>query len=135
MSEAGFTLPTVKRLGTGLWDQPDATRLSGLQGAWYAASSPRLRSRFEHRYFQTYNQQPPRLASLAYDATALAVVLAKTGQGFSRSSLTNPNGFSGIDGIFRFGSDGIADRGLAILQISTGSSVIVQDAPTRFAQQ
>ena len=132
LTSAGYPDATVKRLGTGLWDQPDAPKLSGLQGAWYAASSPRLRNRFEHRYFETYGTQPPRLASLAYDATALAVVLAKSGNGFNRDTLTSPNGFAGIDGIFRFTNDGIADRGLAVLQIKDGSSAILVDAPQRF---
>jgi len=129
---AGYPMSKVKRLGTGLWDQPDAAKLSGLQGAWYAASSPRLRIRFEQRYFETYGMQPPRLASLAYDATALAVVLAKSGNGFGRAALTNPNGFSGIDGIFRFNSEGMADRGLAILEIGNGSASVIVDAPQRF---
>lgn len=132
LTEAGYPSTTVKRLGTGLWDTQDAPKLSGLQGAWYAASSPRLRLRFESRYFETYGVQPPRLASLAYDATALAVVLAKSGQGFGRNTLTNPNGFAGIDGIFRFTADGIADRGLAIIEIKNSTSSILMDAPQRF---
>ena len=132
MSAAGYPDATVKRLGTGLWDQAEAAKLSGLQGAWYAASSPRLRTRFEHRYFETYGTQPPRLASLAYDATALTVVLAKSGHGFGRDTLTSPNGFAGVDGIFRFTNDGIADRGLAILEIKNGTSSILIDAPQRF---
>jgi branched-chain amino acid transport system substrate-binding protein len=132
LSEAGYPPSAVKRLGTGLWDQAEATKLSGLQSSWYAASSPRLRLRFENRYFDTYGTHPPRLASLAYDATALAVVLTKSGQGFSRDTLTNPNGFAGIDGIFRFSPDGIAERGLAILAITDGRSVVLQDAPQRF---
>lgn len=132
LTTAGFPDTTVKRLGTGLWDQADAAKLSGLQGAWYAASSPRLRNRFEHRYFETYGVQPPRLASLAYDATALAVVIAKSGQGFGRNTLTSANGFAGIDGIFRFTPEGIADRGLAVLEIKNGTSTILVDAPQRF---
>lgn len=132
LTSAGIPSTIAKRLGTGLWDQPDVAKLSGLQGAWYAASSPRLRSRFEKRYMDTYGSAAPRLASLAYDATALSVVLAKSGNGFSRATLTNPNGFAGIDGIFRFSEDGLADRGLAILEISNGSSRIIQDAPQRF---
>lgn len=134
LTDAGYPPSMVKRLGTGLWDQAEATKLSGLQDACYAASSPRLRIRFEQRYFQTYGTQPPRLASLAYDATALAVVLAKSGQGFGRATLTNQNGFAGIDGIFRFSPDGLADRGLAIIGIKNGTSVVLQDAPQRFGE-
>lgn len=135
LTTQGFPPFAMKRLGTGLWDQADVAKIPELQGAWYAASSPRLHVRFDQRYFETYGTQPPRLASLAYDATALAVVLAKSGKGYGRSTLTNPSGFSGIDGIFRFGTDGLVERGLAILEISNGSSRIIREAPSSFAGQ
>ncbi|HOO50480.1 MAG TPA: penicillin-binding protein activator [Alphaproteobacteria bacterium] len=131
----GMPPTLVKRLGTGLWDDTASYQYSELQGAWYAASSPDLRVRFERRYREMYGTQPPRLASLAYDATALAVVLSKSGKGYGRQALTNPNGFAGIDGIFRFRMDGLADRGLGILEISSGRAVQIQNAPSSFAQQ
>ncbi len=135
LTAQGMPPSLVKRLGTGLWDDAAAARMPELQGGWYAAASPRLRERFEQRYFETYGQKPPRLASLAYDATALAVVLAKSGRGYGRDTLTNPNGFSGIDGIFRFRPDGLAERGLAILEINNGTAVVVRDAPPKFTGQ
>ena len=100
--------------------------------AWYAASSPRLRERFEQRYAETYGEKPPRLASLAYDGAALAVVLAKSGKGYSRAALTSPSGFFGIDGVFRFGNNGIAERGLAILEVNPSGARVIQEAPSRF---
>ncbi len=129
---AGLPPSMVQRLGTGLWDQPEAARLPALQGAWYAASSPSLRYKFEERYKQTYGESAPRLATLAYDATALAIVLARSGQPYTRQSLSNPNGFSGIDGIFRFSPDGLVQRGLAILEIRNNSASVVKPAPTSF---
>lgn len=132
LSAQGMTTQIVKRLGTGLWDDPATTSRPELQGAWYAASSPVMRSRFERRYLETYGVTPPRLASLAYDATALAVVLSKTGKGYGRSALTSPSGFAGIDGIFRFRADGMADRGLAILEIQNNQGLVLQNAPTSF---
>ena len=122
----------IQRLGTGLWDQADGSKYPSLSGAWYAASSPKLRQKFETRYRATYGEMPPRLASLAYDAAALSVVLSKQGQGFGRNALTNPNGFAGIDGIFRLLPDGMNERGLAVLQIGSGPATIIQDAPTSF---
>jgi branched-chain amino acid transport system substrate-binding protein len=116
-----------------LWDQPETAALPALQGAWYAASSPRLRTRYDSRYRETYGEAPHRLSSLAYDATALAVVLAKSGKGFSRQTLMDANGFSGIDGIFRFAADGTAERGLAILEIRNRAAVVVREAPSSFA--
>ncbi|MDY0029985.1 MAG: penicillin-binding protein activator [Pseudobdellovibrionaceae bacterium] len=133
LNSLGLIQTQIKRLGTGLWDDSDSPKFSELQGAWYAASSPDLRVRFERRYREMYGEHPPRLASLAYDATALAVVLSKTGKGYGRQALTNPNGFAGIDGIFRFRMDGLADRGLGILEISNGRAVQIQNAPASFA--
>jgi ABC-type branched-subunit amino acid transport system substrate-binding protein len=124
--------PSTQILGTGLWDQADSTRFPGLKSAWYAASSPQQRQKFETKYRATYGENPPRIASLAYDAAALAVVLAKQGQGFNINALENPNGFAGIDGIFRFMPDGQNERGLAVLQIGTGSPAIIEEAPHSF---
>ncbi|OIN86289.1 MAG: hypothetical protein AUJ12_06515 [Alphaproteobacteria bacterium CG1_02_46_17] len=133
LNAQGLTAQTVKRLGTGMWDDLSAQNQIELQGAWYAAASPDLRAKFERRYQSMYGTTPPRLASLAYDATALAVVLSKTGQGYGRSALTNPNGFAGIDGIFRFRPDGLAERGLGIMEIKNHRAVMIQNAPSSFA--
>ncbi len=127
------SLPSsVQKLGTGLWDQMDGSAYPSLAGAWYAAASPASRKKFESRYNDTYGAMPPRLASLAYDAAALAVVLSKQGQGFGRNTLANPNGFSGIDGIFRLLPDGLNERGLAVLQMGSGQARIIQEAPKTF---
>lgn len=132
LSQAGLPPNLVQRLGTGLWDQPETARQPALQGAWYAASSPRLRQKFEARYQQTYGEVPPRLATLGYDATALAIVLARSGQPYTRQTLINPNGFTGIDGIFRLRGDGLVERGLAILEIRNNIANVVREAPTSF---
>ncbi len=138
LSYYGLTPNNVRRLGTGLMDDEALAREPGLDGTWFAAPSPRLRHSFEKRYRDTFGSEPLRLATLAYDATALAAVLAASGYqtkgkpAYDRISLTNPNGFAGIDGIFRFGRNGLVERGLAILEIRNGRIVEVDPAPTTF---
>lgn len=124
----------VKFLGTGLWDDPSLGAEPALDGAWYAAPTPAARAAFEQRFAKLFGHPPPRLATLGYDATALAAVLARApgGADFSATAITNPNGFSGLDGIFRFGSDGLVQRGLAVLQVERGRDVIVEPAPQSF---
>ncbi len=128
----------VKRLGTGLWDDPGLATEPALDGAWFAAPSPDLRKDFESRYRDLFGSRPPRLSSLAYDATALAAVLAKksyyeTGRpSFDRDALANPNGFAGIDGIFRFRPDGLIERGLAVLEYNNGNIKVIDPAPNTF---
>lgn len=138
MGSYGFTGERVKRLGTGLWDDATLASEPSLNGAWFAAPDPNLRRDFERRYAELYGNKPQRLATLAYDAASLAAVLARTGQtrtgrpAFDRESITNPNGFAGIDGIFRFRPDGLAERGLAILEFSNGGIHVRDPAPATF---
>ena len=125
----------VKFLGTGLWDDSTIGAEPSLDGGWYAAPAPSARAPFERRFEQLYGHAPPRLATLGYDATALAAVLARAPQGadFSDQALSNPNGFSGLDGIFRFRPNGLVQRGLAVLQVQRGGNVIV-DPPAQTFQ-
>jgi ABC-type branched-subunit amino acid transport system substrate-binding protein len=132
MNKAGAPPSLVRRLGTGLFDDPALWREASLNGAWFAAPDPAGRMRFQKDYTATYGDgAPPRIATLAYDATALAVVLAARG-GYTKSALMNPNGFAGIDGIFRFRQNGMVERGLAVLEISAGSVSVIDAAPKSF---
>lgn len=131
----------VRRLGTGLMDDSSLASDRSLDGTWFAAPSMELRAKFERRYRSVYGTTPPRIASLAYDATALATILAQIGlkdrghPAYSFSDLTNPNGFSGVDGIFRFRPDGISERGLAILEYQKGRIVEIDPAPKTFERK
>lgn len=122
----------VRMLGTGQWDEPGIGAEPALLGGWFAAPPPQTRVVFEQRFKQAYRQSAPRLATLAYDAAALAAVLAKT-NGLSVQTLTASGGFWGADGIFRFRSDGLAERGLAVLQIGRDGAKVIGKAPEAFA--
>ena len=122
-------------LGTGVWNDPRVLRLPALQGAWFSAPDNAGFNAFAQRYKAKFNQDPLRLASLADDAVSLAAALARTkgDQAFSQNVLTNPSGFNGVDGVFRFRVDGPNDRGLAVMQISAGGASVVSPAPQKFA--
>jgi len=126
----------VRFLGTGLWDDPSLAGEQTLHGAWFAASDPALRKDFEDRYRENFRRAPERLASLAYDSMALAVVLAKTHDGYghpyARNRLVTQSGFAGIDGIFRFRRDNLVERGLAVLEITRDGPRVIDPAPEAF---
>jgi branched-chain amino acid transport system substrate-binding protein len=124
----------VHFLGSGLWDEPGLGSEAALDGGWYAAPPPAARADFEKRFHALYHEAPPRLATLAYDATALAAVLAHGANGpdFSAAALTNPSGFVGIDGIFRLLPDGLVQRGLAVLEVRRDGSAVIDPAPETF---
>lgn len=130
----GLNPRQVKFLGTGLWDDPAVAQEPALAGAWFAAPDPNQRADFETRFQSLYGKKPPRLATLSYDATALAAVLARQGgaRPFDPATLTNPSGFAGIDGLFRLRTDGIAERRLAVLEITPQGTRVVDPAPTNF---
>ncbi len=131
----GVNLRRLQLLGTGLWDDPRIFATAALAGGWYAAPDGTGYRNFATRYRQRYNQDPVRTATLSYDAVALIAALVKTqgAQAFSPQVLTNPSGFSGIDGLFRFRPDGTNERGLAVLRVAAAGPQVVSPAPHSFA--
>ncbi|MCB1437509.1 MAG: penicillin-binding protein activator [Rhodobiaceae bacterium] len=132
----GTDLKRVKLLGSGQWDDPALLREPALAGAWYAAPDPSGWRDFSSRYQAIYGVQPPRIATIAYDAVSLAAALARQpkGERYTSELLTNSGGFAGVDGIFRFNASGLNQRGLAILEIQPGGGTrVIRAAPTSFA--
>jgi len=124
----------VRFLGTRDWQQI-ACREPALAGAWFPAAPPQVLETFQRRFATLYRRQPdPLVATLAYDAVALAAVIARdpAGADFSLEHLADPDGFAGTAGIFRFGVDGVAQRGLAILEVQRSGCRVVSPAPETF---
>ena len=132
-SASGSAKP-VQLLGSGLWDTPDIGSDPVIVGGWFASSPPEARQDFERRFTATYGHNPPRLASLGYDAAALAAVLARgqAGEPFSQQAILNPSGFTGVDGLFRFTPNGLVQRGLAVLEVVPQGTTVVSPAPQSF---
>ena len=135
LSYHGASRDKVKLLGTGLWaDDPSLQRESSLEGSWYAAPAPNADEQFVNKYRATFGAAPASLAPLAYDAVSLVALLAQ-GQPYHRftePALMDPNGFAGVNGIFRFRADGTSERGLAVMEITPAGPVVVSPAPTTF---
>jgi len=134
LATAGVDPRRIQLLGTGLWDDPRIFSDSLLQGGLFAAPDASGYRNFVVRYQRRFSQDPVRTATLAYDAVSLVAALVKTQgpQRFSAEVLTNPSGFSGVDGIFRFRSDGTNQRGLAVLRVTTSGPQVVSPAPHTF---
>ncbi len=125
----------VKLMGTGLWDDPSVSREQTLNDGWFAAPMPDADAAFQAKYRNAFGTSPPQLAALAYDAVSLVALLSngEPYHRFTRDAITDPNGFTGVDGIFRFNLDGTIERGLAILAVQPGGTFrVVDPAPTTF---
>jgi branched-chain amino acid transport system substrate-binding protein len=130
--------PTAQLLGTELWNADSGTAARGaLDAAWYASVPDNLYRQYARNYRARFNAAPYRLSSLGYDAVLLVVRIARdwqVGQPFPEARLRDADGFSGIDGAFRFGRDGIAERALEVKQISGGTTTVVSAAPSGFVE-
>ena len=125
-----------RRLGTELWGT-DRTigKNAALRGAWFAAPPDAQFDRLVGRYRAKDGKTPYRLASLGYDAVLLAVRSARNwpiGRPFPAKSLVDKDGFGGVDGNFRFGKDGIAERLLEVREVTPAGSTVVSPAATAF---
>ncbi len=133
LAARGVRPSNVKFLGTGLWDDADLLRRVNLESAWFASSPPELTHAFEQRFNDTYHYKPPRIASLAYDAVALAVTLSTSGRAFDAVTLATPSGFQGpANGIFRLRADGTVQRGLAVMEVRGGGLTVISPSSTSF---
>ena len=125
----------VRFLGTMRWqDDPRVLAEPALQQGWFAASAPESLALFERRFEAAYGRPPqqPALVALAYDATALAAIVASEDRRFDDLSLTNAQGFAGATGLFRLRPDGLADHGLAILEVAGGGARMIDPPPASF---
>ena len=125
----------IKFLGTMQWADVSLGTEPPLLGGWFAAPELKRWSKFVSRYKDYFNETPLRLSSIVYDSISLIFHLYKDEsdkESFPSSNLANQNGFSGLDGIFRFTSEGITERNLAILEVQRGNLKVIQKPDTAF---
>jgi ABC-type branched-subunit amino acid transport system substrate-binding protein len=137
LKDAGVESPRVRFLGTGLWAaEPELAREPALVGAWFASVPDGEFNNMARRFRAQFGYQPPRLASLGYDGVLLVAAGAKQwtpGAAFPTRVLSDPSGFMGVDGIFRFSGSGIAIRGMEVQEILPGGKIrTVASAAGRF---
>ncbi len=123
-------------LGTELWSGEGAlTRAQATEGALFSAVSDSRFRRFQDSYEARFGSNPPRIATLGYDAVLLTLRIARDwriGRDFPTRRLYDSGGFLGVDGAFRFDRGGVAQRALEVRQVRDGEIVAVDPAPASF---
>jgi ABC-type branched-subunit amino acid transport system substrate-binding protein len=126
----------ARLLGTELWNtEPSLAASPVLRGAWFASVSDTLYRQLAAKYRARYGSAPFRLSSLGYDSVLLTVRIAqdwRPGTPFPAARLRDAGGFSGIDGAFRFGRNGVAERALEVSEVGAGAFTVVDAAPRGF---
>lgn len=144
---AGVTLvPALRRngmrnakiLGTDLWNIDGSLAGSpAMYGGWFASVSDTLYTQYAAKYRARFGKAPLRLSSLGYDSVLLIARVARDwrpGTKFPVAQLTDPQGFIGVDGAFRFMPNGLTERMLEVQEIQSGKFVTISPAPTQFAK-
>ena len=124
-------------LGTELWANDRSLGTTArMRGSWYAAAPDARFDQLVTRYRARYGKVPYRLGSLGYDAVLLTVRASRSwpvGRPFPQRLLTEKEGFAGVDGIFRFRRDGVAERALEVREVTATGTRVVSPAATTFA--
>jgi ABC-type branched-subunit amino acid transport system substrate-binding protein len=132
---AAAAAPAIRRgariLGTELWGtETSLAAQRSLHGAWFAAAPGGMFDQLCARYRTRFSSDPYRLASLGYDAVLMTLRISAdwpAGQPFPERALRTQS-FTGIDGPFRFWSDGVADRSLEVQQVGPGGVTTISAA-------
>ncbi|MFY7835826.1 MAG: penicillin-binding protein activator [Novosphingobium sp.] len=126
----------VKLIGTELWSGDAAiAKAPAMRGAWFATVSDQRFGQFEKSYTGRFGATPSRLATLGYDSVLLTLNVArswKPGTTFPTAKLYDPQGFIGLDGVFRFTTAGMAERAMEVREVGAGTFATVSPAPAKF---
>lgn len=128
--------PQVRILGTELWAADSAALATpALSGAWFASVSDTRYRTLATAYRRQFGKSPFRLASLGYDSMLLVIKIGRTwkvGDRFPADALRDGDGFVGVDGAFRFGANGVAQRALEVGEANPSGVKTISPAPASF---
>jgi branched-chain amino acid transport system substrate-binding protein len=126
----------VLLLGTELWSGEATVASSAtLRGALFSAVADNRFRQFATSYETRFGEQPFRLATLGYDAVLLALRIARDwqpGRDFPAGRMLADDGFLGLDGPFRFHSNGVGERAMEVREVGNRAVSVVDAAPARF---
>jgi len=129
-------LQSAQIMGTDRWNVDSSlVRSSTMRGAWFASVADGLYRQYATRYNDRFGNRPLRLSSLGYDSVLLVARVARNwqiGTNFPVNQLTDPGGFIGVDGAFRFLPNGLSERMLEVQEVRQGKFVTIDAAPKTF---
>jgi len=128
LAAAGVDTRRIKLIGTGGWEGIPPNLHASAHGAWLAAPEISGWRDFVARYTKAYGSAPPRIATLAYDAIGVAIILSSSNEPrrFAAADLLKPNGFVGAEGPFRFTTSGVSERALSIVTVSREGPQVIE---------
>ncbi len=127
------TYPDVQFLGTSVWEAGKFNNESVMHKSWFPVISRAYSGYFANKYFQTFTEKPSSLYSFAYDAVAMANNLSKVSDDKLNAIITNPSGYKGINGAFKFFEDGRNQHSMDIVEIRPSGNIVIDSAGDNLA--
>lgn len=125
--------PDVLFMGTSVWDSSNLSKETELYGAVYPVMSLQNQDTFNSKYEELFGEKPDGLGVYAYDAVALAAALSSKDKDYLKENITNPDGYTGMSGLFRILPDGRSEHGLDVVKVTPSGRETVESAPAKFA--
>ena len=129
----------IQIMGLSSWNNSTSILSEpAFQNSWFTMPDYRFRKFYENKFIKRFGYKPHPKSNLTYDAIAALGVLEKNqkDKNISHSNkfdgLFNSSGFIGIDGIFRFNYDRIAEKELSVIQITNGQPKVLKKARNSF---
>jgi branched-chain amino acid transport system substrate-binding protein len=131
VAQTGVDKEFVQLVGSADWaNDPSLLGNPALTGAIFPAVDEAGLNAIRADYQRQFGSAPPQMATIAYTATILANVntLSLASPAYNPALMTNPSGFAGRDGLFRFNANGRSDYALVIKQIGAGGVTTLDGA-------
>lgn len=131
VAQSGTRPDDVQLVGSADWgNDAQLTANPALAGAVFPAVDEAGLNAIRADYQRQFGSSPPQMATIGYTATILANVntLSMANPPYTPQLLTNPSGFSGRDGLFRFNANGRSDYALVMRKIGAGGVVTTVEA-------
>jgi hypothetical protein len=122
----------IRFIGTNQLDNPKVFPERAFRGAWYPTVSTRYGRKFDDAYVRYFKARPGRIASLAFDAMAVAANIFNANGNITAGAILNQNGWIGINGVFRFATNGENERLMDITEIRDRRPVVASPAAGAF---
>ena len=123
--------PQVRFLGTSLWEGNRLNNEAAVASSLYPSVRRPLAGKFASQYYNTFNEKPSSLYTLAYDAVSIANRLAQTRGENLNEDIVTQGGFGGINDRVRFFADGSNQHSLDVVEIRPEGNIVV-DSGSRY---
>lgn len=127
--------PGVLFIGTSVWENTNLTKETTLYNGVYPVISRVHQDYFNKKYKDLFGENPNPLYAYAYDGVALSSALSTKKGGNLYSTIEDPDGYIGINGVFRLFADGTNEHALDVVEISSGALKVVDSAPKSFGMR